>query len=91
MAQQKRINTSHDYTYTVVFESEPEGGYTVTCPALAGLVTFGETIDEAREMAKEAIEGYLEGLTLAGEDIPPGEEHEQHPLRDEVTVTLKSA
>jgi predicted RNase H-like HicB family nuclease len=34
-------------TYTFVFNPEPEGGYTVTCPALPGLVTYGETLQEA--------------------------------------------
>jgi antitoxin HicB len=44
-------------TYTFVFNPEPEGGYTVTCPALPGLVTYGETLDEARAMARDAMEG----------------------------------
>jgi hypothetical protein len=37
--------------------SEPEGGYTVTCPALPGLATYSETLDQAREMARDAMEG----------------------------------
>jgi hypothetical protein len=28
-------------TYTFVFDPEPEGGSTVTCPPLLGLVTYG--------------------------------------------------
>ena len=43
-------------TYTFVFNPEPEGGYTVTCPALPGLVTYGETMEEARVMARDAME-----------------------------------
>jgi predicted RNase H-like HicB family nuclease len=38
------------------------GGYVVTCPALPGLVTEGDTLDEARAMATDAIQGYLESL-----------------------------
>ena len=34
------------FTYTVLLQPEPEGGYTVTCPALPGLVTYGATLDE---------------------------------------------
>lgn len=45
------------YTYTVVYTPEPEGGYTVTCPALRGLVTCGRDMEEARKMAAEAIPG----------------------------------
>ncbi len=57
-------------TYTVVFEKEPEGGYTVLVPALAGLVTFGRTLREARTMAADAILCHLEGLRKDGEPIP---------------------
>lgn len=59
-----------DYNYTVVFEAASEGGFIVHVPALPGLVTQGETIEEAREMAKDAIEGYLAVLKEDGEEIP---------------------
>ena len=39
------------HSYTVLLRPEPEGGYTVTCPALPGLVTYGESLEEARAMA----------------------------------------
>ena len=58
------------YHYAAVFEPAEEGGFTVTIPALRGLTTQGETLDEARAMAKEAILGYLEALTKSGEEIP---------------------
>jgi predicted RNase H-like HicB family nuclease len=53
-------------TYTFVFSPEPEDGYTVTCPALAGLVTYGETLDEARAMAGDAMDGLLEVMFEKG-------------------------
>jgi predicted RNase H-like HicB family nuclease len=46
------------------------GGYVVTCPALPGLVTEGNTLEEARAMATDAIKGYLESLKQDGEPIP---------------------
>jgi predicted RNase H-like HicB family nuclease len=46
-----------EYSYTVLFEPAEEGGYVVFCPALPGLVTEGDTYEEARARAKEAIEG----------------------------------
>jgi len=49
-----------EYSYTVLFEPAEEGGLTVTCPALAGLVTEGDTLDEARAMAQDAIRGHIE-------------------------------
>ena len=57
-------------TYTFVFNPEPEGGFTVTCPALPGLVTYGETLDEARAMARDAMQGLIEVMTEQGEPIP---------------------
>lgn len=42
---------------------EPNGaGYTVTVPKLPGLVTEGDSLKEAREMARDAIRCYLESL-----------------------------
>ncbi|MCZ6659806.1 MAG: type II toxin-antitoxin system HicB family antitoxin [bacterium] len=79
-----------EYTYTVLFEPAEEGGYVVTCPALPGLVTEGDTLEEAREMAADAIRCYLESLQMDGLPIPPGEEHEAEPIRDKVSVHLKA-
>jgi antitoxin HicB len=58
------------YQYTVVFEPAEEGGYVVTVPALPGLVTEGDSLEEARAIVKDAIRGYLESLVKHGEDIP---------------------
>lgn len=58
------------YHYTAVFEPAEEGGYIVSVPALPGLVTEGDTIEEARAMVKDAIRGYLESLLKNGEEIP---------------------
>jgi predicted RNase H-like HicB family nuclease len=46
----------------VWFEPAEEGGFVVTCPALPGLVTEGDTLEEARAMAQDAILAYLESL-----------------------------
>ncbi|MFA6076959.1 MAG: type II toxin-antitoxin system HicB family antitoxin [Candidatus Paceibacterota bacterium] len=50
------------YNYTAVFERNENGGYTVLVPALPGLVTEGKNLDDARAMATEAIQCYLEGF-----------------------------
>jgi antitoxin HicB len=57
-------------TYRILMTREPEGGFTVNVPALPGCITYGETIDQAMEMAKEAIELYIETLQADGEPIP---------------------
>lgn len=51
-----------EYSYTVLFEPTEEGVFVVTCPALSGLVTEGDTMEEARAMASDAVRGYLESL-----------------------------
>jgi antitoxin HicB len=56
--------------YRIRLEKEEEGGYTVIVPALTGCVTFGETVEEAIAMAKEAIEGYIETLIELGKEVP---------------------
>lgn len=45
--------------YEVFLEEAEEGGYVVTCPALPGVVSEGETKEEALENVKDAIAGYL--------------------------------
>lgn len=75
------------YRYTVVFESAEEGGYIVRVPALPGLVTEGDTLEEARAMAKDAIIGYLQSLALDGEPIPVEEIEE--PVREILEVSLR--
>jgi predicted RNase H-like HicB family nuclease len=57
--------------YTIILEPNyPEEGYTVRVPALPGCITYGRSKGEALERAKEAIEGFIEGLQKAGEPIP---------------------
>jgi antitoxin HicB len=77
-----------EYSYTVVFEPAEEGGLVVTVPALPGLVTEGDSLEEAREMVKDAIRGYLESLQKHGEEIPL--EHGE-PVTERVFVSLSRA
>ena len=71
-------------SYKILLRKEPEGGYTVTVPSLPGCVTYGDNIEEAIEMAKEAIELYLESLKEHDEEIPT----EEGTL--EYTLTVKA-
>ena len=57
-------------TYRILLTREPEGGFSVNVPALPGCVTFGENIEHAMEMAKEAIQLYVETLQADGEPVP---------------------
>ena len=65
-------------SYTIILDPDPEaGGYTVTVPAVPGIVTQGETLEEAIAMAREAIECHIEGLVADGEPVPEEREHPQ--------------
>jgi antitoxin HicB len=57
-------------TYRILLTKEPEGGFTVNVPALPGCVTFGENIEHAMAMAREAIELYVETLQAEGDLVP---------------------
>ncbi len=70
-------------TYSIVVDPDPDGGYTVTVPALPGCITQGETIEECLANAQEAITLYLEDLTASGEPIP---EEKEPPQLLQVTV-----
>ena len=67
-----------EYQYTILLEPDPEeGGYTVTVPALPGIVTEGDTIEEAIAMARDAITLHIEGMIADGEPVPEEKEHPQ--------------
>lgn len=67
-------------SYRILLRKERERGYTVIVPSLPGCVTYGDTIDEAIEMAKETIELYIESLIEHGEEIPTEEETIEYNL-----------
>ena len=87
----KKSRPQHEYNFTVLFEPAQEGGYVVTCPALPGLVTEGNTLEEARAMAKDAIVGYLESLRKDGLPIPTDPHSLPTPVKEEITVSLETA
>ena len=68
------------YEYTAFFEANEHGEYTVTVPSLPGLVTEGKNLEDARDMAKDAIRCYIEGLKKAKAPIPVEKETAQLKL-----------
>ncbi len=66
--------------YRVLLRKEPEGGFTVVVPSLPGCITYGETIEEAIAMSREAIELYLDSLIAEGEEILSDEETMEYTL-----------
>jgi antitoxin HicB len=70
---------TNEREFDVVILSEPEGGYSVFVPELPSVATQGETIEEARINAQEAIEAYLE--VMQEDDLPIPSVH-----RDRVAI-----
>ena len=58
------------YDFKVLLEPDETGGYVATCPALPGCYSQGETVAEALDNVKEAIELCLEDMRARGEKIP---------------------
>ena len=89
LADMEREIVIREFRYTAVFEPAEEGGFVVTFPALPGLVTEGDTLEEARVMASEALHGYLESLAKDGQLPPPEDPQPAVPLiRETVTAAM---
>jgi antitoxin HicB len=56
--------------FTVVLQPEEEGGFSVSCPALPGVVSQGETFEESLTNIREAIELMIEALEGEGVSVP---------------------
>ena len=65
--------------YEVVLVPQPEGGFVVSVPDLPDVVTEGQTREEALDMARDAIEGYLAVMHERGWPIREG-------LREHVAI-----
>lgn len=61
---------SATYKLPLVLEEQPEGGYTVTCPLLPGLITEGDTIQEAMVNVQDALVAYIELHEDLGRPLP---------------------
>lgn len=59
--------------YNVIFQPEPEGGFTAIVPALPGCVSYGSSLEEAKRMIVDAVEGYVTSLKKHNEPIPSDE------------------
>ena len=58
------------FRITVILTPQPEGGYTVTCEELPGLVTEGDSVEEALENVEDAFAATLELYEDLGHSLP---------------------
>lgn len=61
------------YTFAAVFTAEKDGGYSVRFPQLDGCYTQGDSFEEARREAVDAMSLHLYGMEQDGEAIPEAE------------------
>jgi len=64
--------------YPIVIHKDPQSDYSVLVPDLLGCYTAGIDIEEAINMAKEAIECHIEGMLIDEEPIPKSLPIEMH-------------
>ena len=78
-----KVRSVRQCQYTVLFEPQ-EGGYNVIVPAIPEICTFDKTMQEAREMAEDAVSCYLESALKHGEPSPKDAE----PTTERLAVSL---
>jgi antitoxin HicB len=60
------------YRVPLVLTPQPEGGYTVVSPALPGLVSEADSLEQALANAEDALHATLELYEDTGRPIPGG-------------------
>jgi len=55
----------------LVFDPQPEGGFTVTSPVLPELITEGDTFEAALENVRDALAAVIEAYEETGRTLPP--------------------
>ena len=60
------------YRLPLVFDPQPEGGFTVTSPVLPELVTEGDNLEEAYANVRDALAAVLELYADQGRSLPAG-------------------
>jgi len=56
--------------YLAIIHKDPKSDYGVSFPDFPGCITAGGSIDEAKEMAQDALALHIHGMAADGEKIP---------------------
>ena len=87
MKRSETISTLHAQ-YICTFRPDPQGGYAVRCAAFPELISHGDTLEEARAAAREALELCLEVYRDEGHSIPASESEPRTTIKEIVGVKL---
>lgn len=56
--------------YPALIHRDPDSDYGVSFPDLPGCISVGRTLEEAQELAQEALQLHVEGMQEAGISLP---------------------
>jgi antitoxin HicB len=87
MKRSETISTLHAQ-YVSTFRPDPECGYSVRCAAFPELISHGDTLDDARTMAREALELCLEAYRDEGRPIPASDSLPRTTIKEVMPVKL---
>ena len=82
------LNPLTEHGFRVIYEPLTEGGFQVIVPALPGIVTYGRTLTEAREIAQDAIVCHLQGLLKDNEEIPEDPFTSETPVIEDLKIAV---
>lgn len=58
------------YKLPLVLDPQPEGGWTITCPILPGLITEADTPEEVAVNVADAVEALIEAYEELNQPLP---------------------
>jgi predicted RNase H-like HicB family nuclease len=56
--------------YIAIIHKDRDSDFGVSFPDFPGCITAGQTLDEAKDMAREALSGHIQVMRETGEQIP---------------------
>ncbi len=66
----KEAVTENIYRLPLVLEPQSEGGWTITCPVLPGLITEADAVDEIIPNVTDALKCLIEGYKDLSQPLP---------------------
>jgi len=89
----KEAVTENIYRLPLVLEPQPEGGWTITCPILRGLITEADTIAEIVPNVTDALEALIEGYEDLNQPLPEVLQpmNRNAPFLTDTIIQLKAA
>lgn len=77
-----RYNDPMTQTFPIILLPQPEGGYFVQCPTLPGCYSQGDTVEDAMNNIREAIELAIADIAASGQPVPQS----GSPIFTEITI-----